>query len=97
MPRQARGEPRNQRFHDRLGVAILIAHDNRESADPLDQGGDIHLAVFIAEHHQIALPMAELLTLGSGRGPVTQALAVLDATALMSPVRTRSGTPAVFG
>lgn len=90
------GEPRDQCFHDRLGVAILIAHDNGKSADPLDQGGDIHLAVFLAEHHQIALPVAELLALGNGRRPVTQALAVLNVTTLISSVVSRPATSALL-
>ena len=41
--------PGDQRFHGRLGVTILITHDNRKSADPLDQGGDITLSFSLRE------------------------------------------------
>ena len=41
--------------------------------------------------------MAELLTLGNNRRPVTQALAVLDVTTLMSSVVSRPATSAMLG
>jgi hypothetical protein len=41
--------------------------------------------------------MAELLALGNNRRPVTQALAVLDVTTLMSSVVSRPAAPAMLG
>ncbi len=53
--------------------------------------------MLLAEHHQIALPVAEFSTLRDALWPVGQALCVEDMRPVMSAVATRPAAPPVFG
>ena len=68
----------NQRLHDRFGRAIFVAHDDGVEAHMLHQGRHVHFPMLAVEHHQIALPVAELSALGNALGPMKQALRIKD-------------------
>jgi hypothetical protein len=52
--------------------------------------------MFLAEHHQIALPVAKLSALSNAFRPMGQALVIKDVAALMPSISSWSATSAVF-
>lgn len=48
-------------IHDRAGLAIIVAQQDREAAHPLNKRCHVGLAVLLPELNQIAFPMPELL------------------------------------
>ena len=85
------------RGHSASAICAMIGLVHRVAADPLDQRGDVCLAVLLAEHHQIALPVAELGALSDALRTVGQAPSVEDMGPLMSFVIARSAATTMFG
>ena len=64
------GEPLDELFHDRLRLPVLVAQHGGIAADTLHKEGHVDLAVLLAEHHQVTVPVAKLNAPGDAIRPV---------------------------
>ena len=63
IERRARGQELqhpDQAVHYRTGLPVIVAQEDRKSADPFDQRSHIGFSVLLAELDEVAFPVAEL-------------------------------------
>lgn len=73
MPRVEGAQRGGQPIDDRPRLPVVVAQEDGEGADALDQRRRVGLAELLAELDEIALPMAKLLALANAVRPVQNA------------------------